>query len=311
MGSCLPPAPTDPSWALWAAVFALAGVRLTILPIIDLLRRCGWTVSNWRGEPLPTSTGIVVVVVIPVAYGLASMINSLWSTALAGLLVMLAAAIFGLFDDRAGDRERGWRWHWGGLLSGRWTAGSLKIVGISAGALGAVATVCGTVTIDHLPWVALAAGVVAGSANTVNLLDTGPGRALKFCLFISLVVAWYGNTAAATWLLPVAALSLAMLPVDLAEQAMLGDCGANAIGAALGFGLVLAWPEVHIVSIIFLLLVGVQILGDRYSIVIIIRSSRVLLWLDGFGCNNNISPAGAAGRNEFNENIKKISAPRR
>jgi hypothetical protein len=69
--------------------------------------------------------------------------------------------------------------------------------------------------------------VVAGSANLLNLLDLRPGRALKVALLGAAALGRPG-------LVGVAAV---LLPDDLAERTMLGDAGANALGAVLGLAL--------------------------------------------------------------------------
>ena len=79
--------------------------------------------------------------------------------------------------------------------------------------------------------VSLGAGVVAGGANLFNLLDLRPGRALKAGVLAGapLMASASGGLAAG----PVGA-CLGLLPDDLREQIMLGDSGANTLGALLG-----------------------------------------------------------------------------
>src|SRR5205823_4150214 len=78
-------------------------------------------------------------------------------------------ALLGLVDDLRSGPERGLRGHLG---SGRTTTGVLKAVGIPALALAATRTLSG-------------ATLVSLSANTLNLLDTRPGRALKAFFAVS------------------------------------------------------------------------------------------------------------------------------
>jgi UDP-N-acetylmuramyl pentapeptide phosphotransferase/UDP-N-acetylglucosamine-1-phosphate transferase len=83
--------------------------------------------------------------------------------------------------------------------------------------------------------------VVALAANLANLFDRAPGRVAKVSLAAAavLVVA----TAAAPELLGLAVVSgaaLALVVPDLRERMMLGDAGANPLGATLGLATVLA-----------------------------------------------------------------------
>jgi hypothetical protein len=128
-----------------------------------------------------------------------------WTVALRRDPAVAAVAIVGLVDDLGSGPERGFREH---LRAGR-TTGVLKLVAIPAIGLLATRRVSGAL-------------LVGLAANAVNQLDTRPGRALKAYL------------AAATLVGAPKRLAVLLLPYDLREMTMLGDAGANALGALLG-----------------------------------------------------------------------------
>jgi hypothetical protein len=88
---------------------------------------------------------------------------------------------------------------------------------------------------------ALATAVlVALGANTINLFDRAPGRAGKVVVLVATPLMALGDVH---WGIATAGLLgalLACLPLDLEERAMLGDAGANPLGALLGLGLALS-----------------------------------------------------------------------
>jgi UDP-N-acetylmuramyl pentapeptide phosphotransferase/UDP-N-acetylglucosamine-1-phosphate transferase len=162
--------------------------------------------------------------------------------AAAALTAGLGSGAVGLYDDIVGARPeqksiKGFRGHLGALRHGRVTAGLVKIAGVGAAGLAAAALLSAEKDRRGLARavdVALGAGVIAGTANLVNLLDLRPGRALKAGTLLGapLSLGHRGGLAAG----PTGA-AAALLPIDLGEEIMLGDAGANALGALLGVAL--------------------------------------------------------------------------
>ena len=109
------------------------------------------------------------------------------------------------------------------------TTGAVKLGGIGAAGVVAAALIGGRPA-DMI----INAGLTAGGANLLNLFDLRPGRALKVALAGSALIAGTGGPGAARAVAGPAGAALALLPEDLGERAMLGDAGANALGAMLG-----------------------------------------------------------------------------
>lgn len=193
----------------------------------------GERVSLWEG-PAYAAGATAGVLFAP---GLAPRVRA------AAALATVGAAAFGALDDLA-ERggSKGLRGHLGSLARGELTTGAVKILGIGGTGVLAAAELLerpeGRGVVRHLADVVVAGGVVAGSANLLNLLDLRPGRVLK----VVLATAPAAATGSAAAVLRAAAVGAAVpvLRPDLAERSMLGDCGANAAGALVGAAAVLA-----------------------------------------------------------------------
>jgi hypothetical protein len=162
-------------------------------------------------------------------------------------------AAIGLADDLWSGPERGFRAH----LRARRTTGVLKLAGIP---------LYGLVRTRSLS----AAAVVGLSANALNQLDTRPGRALKAYLAVAIPLG-----------APVR-LAVLLAPYDLREMAMLGDTGANALGAVLGLNSVERITGRGRWLLIGALL-GLTALGERTSLGQLIERSPVLRRVDEWG----------------------------
>jgi UDP-N-acetylmuramyl pentapeptide phosphotransferase/UDP-N-acetylglucosamine-1-phosphate transferase len=145
----------------------------------------------------------------------------------------------GFYDDVVGNRPeqkaaKGFAGHLGALREGRVTSGLVKIAGVGGAALVASALLSRDRPRGGALDVLLGAGVIAGTANLLNLLDLRPGRALKAGALIGVPLAIGRNGGVAAGALGAGA---ALAQADLNEEIMLGDAGANAFGALLGLAL--------------------------------------------------------------------------
>ncbi|GAA0345217.1 hypothetical protein NE235_19215 [Actinoallomurus spadix] len=229
--------------ALGAAVARAAYIGLTRRPPRDEKL---WVRTNHRGEPVTLLEGpafaVGAVTAIAVVPGVPARMRA------AAIVAGGVTGALGGYDDLAGSGDRrGFKGHLSALARGEVTTGAVKILGIGAAGLTA-AVLAGTgaptrrgAALDVL----INGALIAGTANLLNLFDLRPGRAIKAGLLASPLVfappapglprgrfagLLSGSAVAAA---PLGA-ALALLPEDLGERAMLGDAGANSLGALIG-----------------------------------------------------------------------------
>ena len=246
-----------------------------------------WSRTNHRGEPVTLLEGPAVaagalagVLAQAVQAGLASAAGSPgvlgapgWRRAAAMALGGAGAAAFGAYDDLAGSGDRrGFRGHLGALRQGEVTTGAVKLGGI--GVTGIVsAAVAGGSPVD----VVLNAGLAAGGANLLNLFDLRPGRAIKVAAVSGTLLGAAGQDSVAA---PLGA-ALALLPEDLGERAMLGDTGANALGAMLGVSAAGLSRPARIALLAGI--AGLTAASEKVSFTKVIARTPALNWLDMLG----------------------------
>ena len=240
-----------------------------------------WTRTNHRNEPISLLEGPAVAVGL-VAGTLTAGGDARTRGAVA--LATASAGAFGLVDDLAEDtstRTKGLRGHLGALAEGRVTTGAMKILGISGVSL--VAAAIGTRrtggAFGHLVDVGVNGALMAGTANLLNLLDLRPGRALKAAGVASLP---YLGTSAAPTTGAVLGAAVAAAPGDLGESDMLGDCGANALGAALGSQVAFAAPR-PVRWLALAGVVGLTLASEKVSFSKVIEGNDVLRRVDSWG----------------------------
>jgi UDP-GlcNAc:undecaprenyl-phosphate GlcNAc-1-phosphate transferase len=209
---------------------------------------------NWAGRSVPVSGGVVVATGATASLAIAAVVVPLFVPAAAGwsrtsvlpvASLVVGFAFLGLVDDLIGDDgAKGFRGHLRALANGRLTTGMVKLAG---GAAIAVVVTAASSPGQGAAWlgdVLGGAAVVALGANLANLLDRAPGRLGKASLLTGLpllVVALLPFAAGSD--APGAAVAVAapfgatwaMLPADQRERLMLGDTGANVVGAVAGW----------------------------------------------------------------------------
>ncbi len=240
-----------------------------------------WLRTNHRGEPVTLLEGPAfvagAVTAVAVAPGVPARMR------LAAVFAGTAAGALGGYDDLAGSgASRGFKGHLTALARGEVTTGAVKILGIGAAGLVAAALAGGNPRRPRdargfLTDTLINGALIAGSANLLNLFDLRPGRAIKVGALAALPGTLCGSAVTAA---PFGA-AVALLPQDLGERAMLGDAGANALGALLGVSAARLNRPVRIG-----LLAGVTTLNaasEFVSFTKVIQATPALRWIDQFG----------------------------
>jgi len=190
---------------------------------------------------------------------------------------------FGVLDDLAGSgRRRGLKGHLGALARGEVTTGSVKLAGLAVTGLAGGLLIGG-----RRSDVLVNAGLIAGGANLLNLFDLRPGRAVKVATLSAGLIAAGGaggpdrSAGLASVAAPLGA-GLALLPEDLAERAMLGDAGANALGAMLGAAAAASLPRSARAGLLAGI-VALTVASEKVSFTKVIERTPALRRLDMLG----------------------------
>lgn len=244
--------------------------------------------TNYRGRELATAGGLVIVLsVLVVEAGRTALaefgVGEELSDSLLRSVVLFACfafALLGLMDDLLGtEGDRGFRGHLRALRHGRMTTGAVKLFG--GGVVAIVLTAApGEVSGRRL----LAdAALVALAANLGNLLDRAPGRTIKAGLIAYVPIAMAAGTGpVGLALAPVVGAAAGLLPADLGERLMLGDTGANLLGAVLGLAVVLETDR-PVRTVVLVGLVLLNLASERVSFTKVIDATPGLRHLDRLG----------------------------
>lgn len=241
-----------------------------------------WNRTNHRGEPVTLLEGPAYAAGAAAALALTPGVPRALRTAAVG--VAAGAGAFGVYDDLYGNGDRrGMRGHLKALTKGELTTGGVKIVGIGGAGLLAGALVRrgpGDTIVDK----ALAGITIAAAANAVNLFDLRPGRAIKAAAIAAAPALLRDGVAPGAAAVRCAGLgaALALLPEDLDERAMLGDAGANALGAVLGTAAAASASRAGLVWRAAAL-TAVTIASEKVSFTKVIANTPALRAVDGLG----------------------------
>jgi len=278
-----------------ALLVGVVTVRFLRVASTDFVRAPALQRKNFRGLTIPTAGGVFIVVALLIVEGGRAVLGAVGVGPETGLTFARSEVLFavfgfgflGLVDDLvAVGADRGFRGHLRALRQGRVTTGLLKLIGGVCVAVVLVATPGfksgRTLLVDGV--------LIALAANFGNLLDRAPGRTIKaaFVVYVPLAfVLGAGPTGVAIAVVMGAAFGL--FGDDVRERLMLGDTGANVIGAVLGLAVVLGTSE-STRLIVMLALVALNVAAEIVSFSAVIDRVPPLRAFDRAGRKRAPSP---------------------
>lgn len=271
-----------------AIVVGIVTVRFLRMVCGDILASPALERQNYRNHTLATAGGLFIILTVLVIDAGRSVLGAIGVGPETGLSEARTAVLFavfgfgflGLVDDlTAVGEDRGFKGHLGALREGRVTTGMLKLAGGAAVAVVLVASPGfksgRTLIVDAM--------LIALAANLGNLLDRAPGRTIKFGLvaYVPIAIA-IGAAPIGIAIAPVMGAAFGLLGDDLHERLMLGDTGANVIGAVLGLAVVLGSRD-SIRLGVMLALLALNVAAELISFSRVIDAVPPLRWFDRLG----------------------------
>lgn len=197
------------------------------------------------------------------------------------VVASVGSGLVGAYDDVFGSSHaKGFRGHLHALRAGELTSGMIKVLGVGASAVVAATLVQRSRPDCPKPISTVLNGLldtalIAMTANLINLLDLRPGRATKVIILLGSGVLGHGAA-------PAVGAAAGSLPTDLAGRSMLGDCGANALGAAAATAAAQALPwQLRLVA--FGAVAALNLASERVSFTAVIERTPLLRRLDDLG----------------------------
>jgi UDP-GlcNAc:undecaprenyl-phosphate/decaprenyl-phosphate GlcNAc-1-phosphate transferase len=271
-------------------LLALASAAILAPAVLRALGAGGHTKANYRARELPFPFGVLTLAAALIALIPLALLQVLASAevfhpeVLPVAVYALGVLALGLIDDTLGEPRaerpaaRGWRGHGAAALRGEGSTGALK----AAGSLGLALFAMSYLPLSNGRWL-LAAAVLVLATNVFNLLDLRPGRSTKAFVLLGAGLGIGSASPRPLWALGLfAGPALVAGFYDLRERTMLGDTGANLLGALAGLWLVLTLSGAgQLVALA--LLAGVTVYGELRSISELVERTPGLRELDSWG----------------------------
>ncbi len=262
----------------------LISLILSIIAIpflLDMLMENNCIDLNYKKEKIPTSLGILFIIVQTVTISIISIVKNYHVDLIMTYLVAFTLmGLVGIFDDMVGDTNiKGFKGHIFALFKGKLTTGGFK-----AGMGFFLSFMVSLLVSNSFIELIVNTLLIALFTNFTNLFDLRPGRASKVFIFLSIILLITNNKAHYVdfILFSFFGIMTRYLPIDLKAKAMMGDAGSNSLGLTLGVYCVFSHSlKVRVIYLIILIIL--QVVAEFVSFSKIIEKNKILSFIDNIG----------------------------
>ncbi|MFW6287981.1 MAG: hypothetical protein ACOC2J_04445 [bacterium] len=236
--------------------------------------------DNYKGDNIPVIGGIILVFFTIIIYFVLHQMRFINREFLdINIFIIPIIGMMGLLDDMVGDKEsQGLRGHLSSLFKGRLTTGIFKVIITII-----LSTIVSIQESEHIIYLlVINSAIIILMTNFLNLLDLRPGRSIKVFLIISFILISL-DINNILYFLPFFIVFLIYLPYELRGRVMLGDSGANLLGAVLGYNTIILINGLPMKLFIMVILFFFNIISEKISFTEVISNNRVLRWIDRIG----------------------------
>jgi UDP-GlcNAc:undecaprenyl-phosphate/decaprenyl-phosphate GlcNAc-1-phosphate transferase len=240
-----------------------------------------WVRVNYTGSSVTLAEGPIAIAALLAGGVVDGLLDRYGRRSLPIMVAGVGSGLVGAYDDLYGSTHaKGFRGHLRALRSGELTSGMIKIIGVGTSSAAAATLLWRYRSEGSGPARQVFAGLldtalIAATANLTNLLDLRPGRAAKAVILL-------GSGLVGVGAAPTVGAAAGSLPTDLAGRSMLGDCGANALGAAVATAAAGALPwQFRLLA--FGAVAGLNLASERVSFTAVIERTPLLRRLDQLG----------------------------
>ena len=249
--------------------------------IYNMLKENSCICLNYKEEEIPTSMGLLFIIVQTFTVGIIGLLNSkdFAYHLLLYLVGLIFMALVGLFDDLVGDKNvKGFKGHITSFFKGTLTSGGLK-----AGVGLLVSLLISTYISKGVIEIVVNTLVISLFTNLLNLFDLRPGRAGKVFILILFILLMTSNTNEFDFILySFLGILIRYLPMDLKAKAMMGDIGSNALGISLGVYCAMT-HDLKSKIVYLTILIGIHMISEFVSFSNIIEKNKFLRFIDKLG----------------------------